>query len=172
MFPMLSTVKWSRMVMSDGTWQAQGWPRKEGQAQGRNVVGQEVTTSDTPIFDELMKGHPALMAVACTICQAPESEHVPSNPDIHHTFTRPGAPIDTSQFARKRPDQRAGGDDARRHVGTPHNASQGPFDPVLRQALVDAGVITPEQLEAAARKIAMMTSSVIGTTPASQYRGG
>jgi hypothetical protein len=37
---------------------------------------------------------------------------------------------------------------------------------------VDAGVITPEQLEAAARKIAMMTSSVIGTTPASQYRGG
>jgi hypothetical protein len=161
-----------KVVMSDGAWQTQGWPRQEGQAQERDVVGQEVTTSDTPIYDELMKGHPALMAVPCTICSKPESEHVPGNPDVHHAFAAPGAPIDTSQFARKRPEARAGGDDARRHVQTPQHASQGPFDPVLRQALVDAGVITPEQLEAAARKISMMTSSVIGTTPASQYRGG
>jgi hypothetical protein len=34
----------------------------------------------------------------------------------------------------------------------------GPFDPVLRQALIDAGIITPEMLRAAEQKIMVVTN--------------
>lgn len=39
---------------------------------------------------------------------------------------------------------------------------QWPFDPVLRQALIDKGVITPDDLIEAEKKIRAVTSAVMG----------
>ena len=50
------------------------------------------------------------------------------------------------------------------------NASRVPFDPVLRMALIDAGVITIEQLKAAEDKISVFTQQVTQTNLV--YRGG
>jgi hypothetical protein len=40
-----------------------------------------------------------------------------------------------------------------------------PFDPVLRMALMDAGIITVEQLQEAEKKIAVFTQQVTQTGP-------
>jgi hypothetical protein len=37
-----------------------------------------------------------------------------------------------------------------------------PFDPVLRQALIDAGVITPRDLTVAEEKIRSVTAGILG----------
>lgn len=98
----------------------------------------------------------------CQICLQPEGQHH----SVNHTFTPPGRVVDTSQFARKRPklqdrhvDPVAG---AGLTTGQPVASYQMPFDPVLRQALIDANVITVEQLDQAKKKIEAITNHVMG----------
>lgn len=101
-----------------------------------------------------------MMSRLCQICTSPEDEHDGVN--IRHAFVARGQRVDTSQFDSKQRDRRITGDDANTRRLSAHSVSQTPFDPVLRQALVDAGVITPEQLEQARLKIEMMTANVVG----------
>jgi hypothetical protein len=91
----------------------------------------------------------------CTVCNVTEREH-----NARHAFTPPGTRVDTSQFARRRRKGATEGDTTRGNVPTPYSVSQTPFDPVLRQALIDAGVITVEQLDEARRKIEVLTNYV------------
>jgi hypothetical protein len=99
----------------------------------------------------------------CQICTSPESDH--DGVKIRHTFTMPGQRIDTSQFTPKRRERTASNDDASQRVFSAQSVSQKPFDPVLRIALVDAGVLTVQQIEDAERKIALMTADVMNVGP-------
>lgn len=92
----------------------------------------------------------------CTVCHKTERNHG----STRHRFTT--GRVDMSELFPKRP-----GDPAQGH--TPTGASQAvtgalsvPFDPVLRLALIDAGVITPEQLAAAQAKMQAMNQEVLG----------
>lgn len=93
----------------------------------------------------------------CTVCNTTEGEH-----NARHIFTPPGTRVDTAQFARKRRKGMPEGDDASRRIPASYSMSQAPtpFDPVLRQALIDAGVITVEQLDEARKKIEVLTNFV------------
>lgn len=93
----------------------------------------------------------------CTVCSLKKGDHG----DRRHAFTPTGTRVDTAQFARKRRPQSAEGDDASRRGGMPQAIAQTPFDPVLRQALLDAGVISIEQLDAARAKIEAVTNYVM-----------
>lgn len=139
------------MEVNDGARSSQGRSGQEGQP--KEGPGQE--------------------PVMCKICGNPEDNH-----PYRHMFTPEGTPIDTRQFDRKRFSTRPGGDDmsqgipsaqgaAEQPVRSRLNASRVPFDPVLRMALIDAGVITVEQLQEAEKKIAVFTQHV--TQPA--FRG-
>lgn len=180
-------------VMDDGTGHRQGRTGQEGQPQeGSRKEGSVRLFRTTPIFDELSTGMEHLLSepnpdpdqgkfrqqgwgqdlpsnrpiLRCQICQLPEYEHSGK----HHAFSPPGTPVDTAQFARRRPGLADPGDVRAVTYETPRGdagASRGavmtgPFDPVLRQALVDKGIITPEDLQAAAAKIAAMTATIGG----------
>lgn len=161
-------------VMDDGTGHRQGRTGQEGQPQeGPRKERALRLFRTTPIFDELSAGKESLLSepqreplVRCQICQLPEYEHS----GRHHAFSAPGTPVDTSQFNRRRPVSDDRGDVRATTYETPTGdagASRGgvmtgPFDPVLRQALVDKGIITPEDLQVAAQKIAAMTATIGG----------
>lgn len=95
----------------------------------------------------------------CIVCGRTEEEHV--NSSVVHSFTSAGQRVDTSQFNRRRPEQGRAGDDVTRRIPGSYGMSQGPFDPVLRQALIDKGILTPEDLAAAAAKISAITGQVM-----------
>lgn len=100
----------------------------------------------------------------CTVCQLPELEHWGKQ----HVYAPPGARVDTSQFARKRPNVARPNDDEGATREVPVSYTQTPFDPVLRQALLDAGVITFEQLDEAKKKIEAITGMVTGGSNATR----
>lgn len=153
---------------NDGTRKAQGRTGQEGQAQEliyqelaisrgwfamgdatNDMVGDGVQYANT---DEAMSEPPR-----CTVCYHPQNKH-----PYRHPFTAPGTRLNVAQLNPQRPN-----DPAQGH--TPTGASQAltgalsvPFDPVLRLALIDAGVITPEQLAAAQAKMQAMNQEVLG----------
>lgn len=104
----------------------------------------------------------------CQVCDKPEDEHV----DTRHMFTPQGTRVDTTQFARKRPKGDDEGDDKGATRRIPMGYTQTPFDPVLRQALIDKGVLTIEDLEIAQRKIGIMTNQVTGGHSGGTKRAG
>lgn len=97
-------------------------------------------------------------AVLCRICQRSEINHS----GVRHIFTPPYRPVDTSQFASKRPSDDVQGNTSVGPAPVTYSMPQTPFDPVLRQALLDKGVLTMDELEAARRKVVMMTRAVDG----------
>lgn len=165
--------------MNDGTGRGKGRSQQEGQPE--EGPGQE--GSVTPFFDALMEEMPAMSDdpdqgkfrqqgwgqdlpsnqpyVECTICNGPH------NPAAHHTLTPLGTRVDTSQFGPKR----SRGDAEGRDRGARHWNAQGaaqrpqsglPFDPVLRKALIDKGIITVEDLDRASHEIQAFTQAVTG----------
>lgn len=61
----------------------------------------------------------------------------------------------------KKPQQ----DETLPETGTPVVQSSMPFDPVLRQALIDKGILTPEDLREAEVKIRAVTGIMMGMIP-------
>lgn len=102
-----------------------------------------MTTNDQPICKTCGKSHPY------------EDGTVPKHPFNNGSLSF----ADT--FGRKLPDgSRAMPGDkepVQEAVGL-----QWPFDPVLRQALIDKGILTPDDLIEAEKKIRSVTSAVIG----------
>lgn len=96
----------------------------------------------------------------CQVCDRTREQH--NNSGTVHQFTPPGTPVDTRQFARKRPTQGDAGESPGAMRGMTMGYTQTPFDPVLRQALMDKGILTIEDLEAAQRKIGVLTQTVTG----------
>lgn len=94
----------------------------------------------------------------CIICGRTQGQHG----DLVHAFAPPGVPVRTSQFDRRRPKGDRRGNTPNTPAQTPVNITQTPFDPVLRQALLDKGILTLDDLENARRKIAAMTEYVLG----------
>lgn len=95
----------------------------------------------------------------CRICGQPHPWSDGTTPK--HPFDD-GSGTSTAFLGARRADgtTRRGANDAQRGsqgplMGQPRPAY--PIDPVLRQALVDAGIITPEQLRAAEEKIQAIT---------------
>jgi hypothetical protein len=125
------------MEVSDGARQAQGRPGQEGQ--------EKVGLMDQPV-------------ILCEICKKPEIEHS----GVRHLFTPPGMPVDTSQFARKRPNQVMQANTPGVMPEMRMTTLSVPFDPVLRQALINKGIITPDDLMEAERMIAVLTAQVTG----------
>ena len=133
-------------VSDNGERESQGRPGQEGQAQ---------------------EGEP----LTCQICQLPDGA---AHGMKQHKFTPLGVPIDTRQFDRKRGRTPRPSDDTSRRIPSAHGAAQTPqsagmFDPVLRMALIDAGIITVEQLQEAEKKISVFTQQITQTGPV--YRG-
>lgn len=98
----------------------------------------------------------------CTICSTPNGE---AHAGRRHAFAPPGQPVDTSQFAPKRRNTHAEGDDASTHAQMPVSVSQTPFDPALRLALIQKGLITPEEIAQAALTISATTQMVTEGKP-------
>lgn len=84
----------------------------------------------------------------CKTCSQTRAWHQEHHP--RHQFN-PGDVSFKEQFGQSAKQRK---EDAE---AKPQAPASYPIDPVLRQALVDAGVITPEQLDAARRKIEDMT---------------
>jgi hypothetical protein len=140
-------------VNDNGQGRGKGRARQEGQAQEGD---QELDF----IYQELRRGREELFVNdVCVICTRTQEEH--ANSSVAHVFTPEGVRVDTSQFGPKRSDRGGEGDSTSRHYG----ASQTPFDPVLRQALIDKGILTPADLQAASEKIALFTQAVVTPTP-------
>lgn len=86
----------------------------------------------------------------CTICSHVKSNHGA----FRHPFSEPKNPISTSQVFGKPRTDRTGGSGRGPAMDQPQVSVQSfPFDPVLRQALIDKGVITPDDLLVAQSKI-------------------
>lgn len=92
----------------------------------------------------------------CQTCGNPRNDH-----PYKHPFNDGSLPA-SATFGRRRPDGTRG------PAPTPQAASQGhqppafppmPFDPVLRQALIDRGILTPEDLQEAEAKIRAVTAT-------------
>lgn len=143
------------MEVSDGKGRGQGRPRQEGQAQEGQQAGLDL------IFQELAFGreHLLMSDTMCTICHQPEAAHVEGR--VRHTFTPAGTPVDTSQFAPKRSVGAPGGDDTSRRIPSSYGVSQTPFDPVLRQALIDKGILSVQDLQDAEQKVHFLTGQVV-----------
>lgn len=157
------------MEVSDGQGSSQGRAGQEGQAQ----EGQP--RSLTPIFDELAFGREEVLmsstespkpAPLCIVCKTPEELHG----SLQHAFTPQGSRVDTSQFARKRPQGDAQGDDARGNVRGAYNVTQTPFDPVLRQALITKGILTVQDLADAEKMINALTNQISSAPRPANYR--
>lgn len=78
----------------------------------------------------------------CVVCGSGDDDH----DEKRHPFTPPGTEM-PNFFGRNR------GLDRRQPAG---------FDAVLRTALIDAGILTPDQLIAAAEKVALIMGSQQG----------
>lgn len=88
----------------------------------------------------------------CTVC-GPGVVH---KPDMIHPYTPDGG---SKRWLGARRDRNDGKTAPRATQGaeTVPVASSWPFDPVLRQALIDKGVLTPDDLRDAERKIHEMS---------------
>ena len=160
--------------VNDGTGCSKGRSQQEGQPK----EGPRQESSVTPFFDKLMEEMTAMSDdpdqgkfrqqgwgqdlpsnqpyVECTICNGPH------NPAARHTLTPPGTRVDTSQFGPKRSRGDAEGRDRGARHWNAQGAVQQPFDPVLRKALMDKGIITVEDLDRAHREIQAFTQTVTG----------
>lgn len=120
------------------------------------------------IFQELAfgRGHlfmntqdrPGVNDPMCIVCHGLKSAHG----ERQHPFVADGERLDTAETFRKRPKQGEGDDDTSRRISSSYGMSQAPFDPVLRQALVDKGLLTVADLQAASEKIQMVTQQIVG----------
>ncbi len=150
----------TRREVSDGARRGEGWPWQEGRSQEEEQGTQgELAFPLEPIYETLRRGREWVFVATCIICQRTEDEH---GDDTRHTFTPEGVRVDTSQFGPQRTERRGPSDERGRRISMTHNASQTPFDPVLRQALIDKGILTPEDLQAAADKVQLITQAVVG----------
>lgn len=102
----------------------------------------------------------------CEICLTPNNA---AHASRAHVFTPYGSRVDTSQFGPKRSERRDQGTVEGERRGTPYNVPQTgnhggsvPFDPVLRKALIDKGIITVEDLTRASQEIQAFTQAVTG----------
>lgn len=91
-----------------------------------------------------------LKASVCSTCGNTFGWHEESNP--RHPFAALGT---QSVLADTRRDERPAQTDSGPIVRT-----STPFDPVLRLALIDAGVITPDDLDKADKKIRQLTQGL------------
>lgn len=161
--------------VSDGEGRGEGRTRQEGRQEEEEQGSQgELTQFDPELFfHQLIAGREHLMETpdVCIICTLPKADH--DGPGVHHVFTPEGVRVDTAQFGPRRSERAREGDDTSRRISMHAGASQTPFDPVLRQALIDAGVITPQQLADAAQKVALITQAVVGNggPPPQMWRG-
>lgn len=147
-----------REVMDDGQGSRQGRSGQEGQAQ-EGQQDRQVEFDFELIFHELLEGREDLLVPTCTVCGVTEEDHM----GRQHAFTPEGTRVDTAQFGPRRTQHTPGGSDVPRRVPTAWGASQEPSmgDPVLRQALVDKGILTADDLMAAATKISAITGQVM-----------
>lgn len=96
----------------------------------------------------------AAMGLLCKTCGKDEQWHK-DNPDTRHKYNDGSIPA-SETFGKRLPD----GSRTSPGGGTVVEAVEAPwpFDPVLRQALIDKGVLTPEDLQAAEMKIRAVTA--------------
>lgn len=97
----------------------------------------------------------------CTTCNQTLQWHRDNADVVRHAFNDGSLPLSATFGHRRADGSRA--PDAQR--GSP---SPWPFDPVLRQALIDKGVLTIEDLQQAEIKI----RTIISTVDKTVYRGG
>lgn len=96
---------------------------------------------------------------SCTTCGNSHEWHQEYKP--RHPFNDGSVPT-SATFGRRTPDggRRTGSGPQRGSEGPQHvdPIAVAPFDPVLRQALIDRGVVTPEDLSQAEDKIRAITA--------------
>lgn len=101
----------------------------------------------------------------CTTCTNTFQWHQEN--ETRHPFNPGGSVPVSATFGRRRADgtnepgkgRHGGAETVGAAVPGPY-----PFDPVLRQALIDKGVLTADDLRAAERKIAEMSTIIFGVT--------
>lgn len=89
----------------------------------------------------------------CSLCSVPRDAHG----GRRHPFTSPGTEPSTSWLGPRK------GQVVPNLPGVQvSHAPQAPFDPILRQALIDKGVLTPEDLTAAEKKVYAVSQGLWG----------
>lgn len=112
-----------------------------------------------------MENRDLLALQKCTICGHTRAWHEENRP--HHQFDPDGSVPFKATFGARRDRERT--IDAQRAPEGPSEAAW-PFDPVLRQALIDKGVLTPNDLVAAEQKIRAITAQFSQEGPWSQTK--
>ena len=96
---------------------------------------------------------------SCVTCGNTKEWHE-QHPEIRHAFNDGSVPHSATFGVRR-------ADGTRGRIPEPQRGSQTPspwpFDPVLRQALIDKGVLTVEDLKSAEEKIRTITATFHGT---------
>jgi len=95
----------------------------------------------------------------CQTCGRSEDDHIREG--FRHAFNNGSISV-SETFSKRSRANGPGGSSAppERRVPADRPIGQWPFDPVLRQALIDKGIITPEDLAAAQAKIQAITGVV------------
>lgn len=109
--------------------------------------------TDTPLSDAIKR-----LSMLCHTCQKDRAWHE-ANPNTQHSFNDGSIPV-SETFGKKLMDGSRtppGSGGVTQVVESPW-----PFDPVLRQALIDKGVLTPQDLRDAEEKIRTVTSQFGG----------
>ena len=94
----------------------------------------------------------------CTTCSNSWLWHQSNGDEIRHPFNDGSKPA-SETFGKKLPD---GGRTKPGQQPVTVQEARWPFDPVLRQALMDAGLITPQDLTEAEKKIRAVTDNFNG----------
>jgi hypothetical protein len=101
------------------------------------------------------------MTTASDICNTCDGPHPASDGSMPRHPFNDGSVRPSATFGTRGPDGvRRGGPASPQpaQMATPPKQPRWPFDPVLRQALIDAGIITPQMLTDAEAKIRAVTA--------------
>jgi hypothetical protein len=119
----------------------------------------DATTAFVPTTEVMVEPSEG-MEDLCRTCGQTRSWHIKQGGAIRHPFNDPAAPLGAGEtFGNKAPD----GSRMAPTKDAPVTVVEAPwpFDPVLRQALIDKGVIAPEDLTKAEATIRAVTANYV-----------
>lgn len=113
---------------------------------------------------------PGALYDLCGTCNRTREWHRINAGNIHHAFND-GSEGVSATFGRRRSDGSGNNPPEPQNGAEAVALMEWPHDPVLRQALVDKGLLTVHDLELAERKIRALTGQMIGGTSGQQQGG-
>jgi hypothetical protein len=98
----------------------------------------------------------------CVTCGNSYDFHVTHQARLHHPYNDGSGTTKSAFRGRNHPQRGKAAQDGAERAGDAPTAVPWPFDPVLRQALIDKGLLTPDDLRTAEEKIRAVSAQLLG----------